>query len=115
MNDQSDGLVMRIYPVEKKADEVEKTRAYVGLAIGAEPCGVVRTQNGVGIVVIESPNPGQRVPHALAMLPEDYHFVPLLGEHVGAPLGVVQLGSGLGPAVAVCPILPWPTSARKVS
>lgn len=106
--DQSNGVVMRIYPVERKPDEPDVTRAFVGLPLGSEVKGVCRTQNGIGIVVLGPRDPTTRAPHNLMVAPEDVLCTPLLGETIGEPLGILQFG-GPRSVVIICPLLPWPT------
>jgi hypothetical protein len=38
---------------------------------------------------------------------EDVLCAPLLGEHIGEPLGILEFGGPRAVAM-VCPLLPWP-------
>jgi hypothetical protein len=105
--DQSSGVVMRIYPVERSADEPDYTRAFVGMPVGSEVKGVVKTQKGIGIVVLGPRESTTRVPHRLLVMAEDVLCAPLLGEHIGEPLGILEFGGPRAVAM-VCPLLPWP-------
>lgn len=110
--DQSNGLVMRIYPVEKHPEEMDITRCFVGLPAGTKPCGLVRTQHGLGVVAVVPRDAGMRVPHNLMAMAEDVLCIPLLGETIGEPFGTIQLG-GPKDIVTICPLYPWPDAPNR--
>lgn len=97
--------------ISKREEDLDPTRGYVNMPIGTKPFGVIRTVNGIALVALVPSKHGPVVGHALAMMPEDVLCIPLLGERIGDPIGVVQVGGAGGAVVAVAPILPWPEAS----
>lgn len=98
-------VALRVFPMEKSADEPDITRTIVHMPAGSKPCGLVKTHNGVGICVVLPAIVGPRVPHALQVAPADVIVEPLLGRRFGEPIGILNYGAQ---PFAVMPDLPWP-------
>lgn len=100
--------VLRVYPLEKKADEVDSNRIGVNMPAGSVPFEVVSQGRGqFGVAVWQDDVAGVRVWHPMVVALTDEPVLPMLGREYGAPIGLMPLG-GM-PAVLV-PELPWPVA-----
>lgn len=99
------GVALRVFPMEKLADELDATRAVVHMPVGSKPFDVIPLGRGVGICVILPRVVGPRVPHPVLAMPADVPVIPLLGRSLGEPIGVLLFGDT---PLAIVPELPWP-------